>query len=558
MTKSNLLVFSIGPVQSFIEAARKLEDLWSGSYILSYLSETAMTTLLQLTKQKGISAEMIYPSATLEQLLNPVAGPQIEVASLPNRFVCLLKGDTKEVSQVAEQVSLTVKEKFADFCTQGVERVFGHDSTVAQALTVMAVDQAMNFLEVFWAIEPIDKEVDYQQHRLQLEKRLAAVKNNKLFSQLEQEGPVCTVCGEKDALHHQPFPSDQTMGEMRKQLRVTWQKRKKSFQPAQGAEDSAARIKDGEYLCGICLAKRVAREYFQKCKDVPSYFRKYESLVAIAGEIDYYAVLMLDGDDMGQWFSRESTISYHRQLSNKLTVFSQDTVPNLVRQHRGRLVYSGGDDVLVFMPVDQSLELALSLQTAFASEDKGLAKGATCSAGLVIAHQKAPLSRVLSHLRRMEKQAKSYLHEDGSKKKDALALTVLTKGEMREAVMPWEAVPFAQQVSEAFISHLSTTFLYAFGQAFLPLMGKNYNQKLTVIPHSPDLNRQLLTAELERVINRSWKEDSGSAEKGKKLAEDLISLHGKMTSTLQFIHLLEIMRFFKKKAEVSKSAATVS
>ena len=37
-----LVVYSIGPVQSFIARARKTEDLWSGSYLLSELVGQAM------------------------------------------------------------------------------------------------------------------------------------------------------------------------------------------------------------------------------------------------------------------------------------------------------------------------------------------------------------------------------------------------------------------------------------------------------------------------------------------------------------------------------------
>ena len=49
------LCLPIGPVQSFIEAARKTEDLWMGSYILSYLVATAME------KVQGDGVEIIYP-----------------------------------------------------------------------------------------------------------------------------------------------------------------------------------------------------------------------------------------------------------------------------------------------------------------------------------------------------------------------------------------------------------------------------------------------------------------------------------------------------------------
>ncbi len=553
----SLVVISIGPVQSFIEAARKLEDLWSGSYVLSYLSEMAMINLLQLAQDKGISAEMIYPAVNLAQLTNPIVGPHLEVASVPNRFVCLVEADTKATVELAQSVTQAVQDAFADFCTHGVEQVFGHDLAMAVPLKTMAAEQAANFLEIVWAVEPMMVREDYQHHRLALEKRLAAVKNNRKFAQLDQLGPVCTVCGDKEALHHLPFDYQLTMGEMSTSLRKTWKQRHQRFRPAPGDESGAARINEGEFLCGICLGKRVAREFFQKRKVAPGLFRKYDSLETIAGEADYYAVLMMDGDDMGQWFNRERSIPYHQQLSRRLSLFSQETVPQLVWKHQGRLVYSGGDDVLAFMPVHQAIELATALRRAFGSDDKGLTSDATCSTGMVIAHKKAPLGKVLSNLRRLEKQAKAYVHQDGKKKKDALALAVLTKGEQREAVLPWDGVPLLEQVKNSFVTDLSTTFLYAFGQAFLPLLGKNHHHKLTVLPGDPELNNQLLTLELERVINRSWKENQGSGAKGRQVAQELISLHSKMKSTLQFIHLLEMMRFFTKK-EVKRDATAVN
>ena len=55
-SKPLMLMFTIGPVQSFIEAARKTEDLWMGSYILSYLVAKAMD------KVRGDGVELIYPA----------------------------------------------------------------------------------------------------------------------------------------------------------------------------------------------------------------------------------------------------------------------------------------------------------------------------------------------------------------------------------------------------------------------------------------------------------------------------------------------------------------
>jgi len=45
LPKPAFLIFSLGPVQEFIAAARRTQDLWMGSWILSYLSWKAIESL---------------------------------------------------------------------------------------------------------------------------------------------------------------------------------------------------------------------------------------------------------------------------------------------------------------------------------------------------------------------------------------------------------------------------------------------------------------------------------------------------------------------------------
>ena len=48
----NLILFTITPVQKFITTARKTEDLWLGSYILSHLNATAIQ---QIYAKEGVN-----------------------------------------------------------------------------------------------------------------------------------------------------------------------------------------------------------------------------------------------------------------------------------------------------------------------------------------------------------------------------------------------------------------------------------------------------------------------------------------------------------------------
>lgn len=121
----------------------------------------------------------------------------------------------------------------------------------------------------------------------------------------------------------------------------------------------------------------------------------------------YYAVLALDGDEIGKWLSGartptvESVItakaaeyfrqnvekvelgkkqteidqwlksrrplspSYHLQFSEALANFGLYAVYRIVGSHNGQLIYSGGDDVLAMVPAEQSIACAKGLRMAF-------------------------------------------------------------------------------------------------------------------------------------------------------------------------------------------------
>jgi len=74
-----LTLFTIGPVQGFIAKARKLQDLYAGSFLLSYLSTR---TVLE-ARERG--AVILFPK------------PDPKQPSAPNRFLM-----TVEMSDIAE------------------------------------------------------------------------------------------------------------------------------------------------------------------------------------------------------------------------------------------------------------------------------------------------------------------------------------------------------------------------------------------------------------------------------------------------------------------------
>src|SRR3954470_3901239 len=88
---SCLLSFSLGPVQSFIASARSVRDLWTGSYLLSWLAFRAMQPLLG---RYGPDA-LVTPPPRGKLPLEP--GDRLDrdrpSACLPNRFLAIVPDD---------------------------------------------------------------------------------------------------------------------------------------------------------------------------------------------------------------------------------------------------------------------------------------------------------------------------------------------------------------------------------------------------------------------------------------------------------------------------------
>ena len=252
----------------------------------------------------------------------------------------------------------------------------------------------------------------------------------------------------------------------------------------------------------------------------------------------YYAVLTMDGDEMGKWLSGGNSprvrdvlhpkmVEYFDQLADKekakagldarrpvgpalhaaiseaLTNFAVRIVPGIVEKHDGALVYAGGDDVLALLPARSALACALELRRAFRGEEGangGTALGwyrkdgrdllvmgprATISAGLAVVHYRENLRDALEAARDAEKSAKA-----GGR--DALVLTVCRRsGEHTSALCPWEMVPKIEQWIKAFEKGASDRWAY------------HLHAEAETLGAMPD---EAIAAEIKRRVNRAERE----------------------------------------------------
>ncbi len=152
------------------------------------------------------------------------------------------------------------------------------------------------------------------------------------------------------------------------------------------------------------------------------FYECIDKQLGIAKPDPYYALLHADGDHMGQTIDHFAEQGYeqHQQLSRKLDTFAR-RVRDVVKKHEGALVYSGGDDVLAFLPLHTVLQCAKELAKDFSEKLSAFQytkdKSPSLSVGVAIVHHLHPLSDALNIARTAEKKAK----EAG---RNALAVTV--------------------------------------------------------------------------------------------------------------------------------------
>lgn len=141
--------------------------------------------------------------------------------------------------------------------------------------------------------------------------------------------------------------------------------------------------------------------------------------IGVPTPVPYYAILLADGDRMGDAIERQATFEDHKRLSQKLDEFARGARDTVEKDHHGELIYSGGDDVLAFVPLHRAVACARQLAESFAGSLAPFATSdsrPTLSVGIGISHFMDAMSQALDLARSAEKLAK--------RTRDALAVVV--------------------------------------------------------------------------------------------------------------------------------------
>ncbi len=180
----SLLLFQFGPVQDFIAQARSTRDLWSGSYLLSWLIAHAIKAITQKIGPDAIifpnlRGNGIFDALHKDEIYNCTfknhlgeqetlwtrlkkdkdelqfysAAKWVLSPTLPNRFLALVpESQAETLAQAAEEALQTELDHIGSAVWQWLEKEAGAET--AAPWRVRYDQQIKDFPQITWAIQP--------------------------------------------------------------------------------------------------------------------------------------------------------------------------------------------------------------------------------------------------------------------------------------------------------------------------------------------------------------------------------------------------------------------
>ena len=169
----------------------------------------------------------------------------------------------------------------------------------------------------------------------------------------------------------------------------------------------------------------------------------------------YYAILISDGDNIGDWLGIKSNIrrevlsdSFHERFSKKLSKYAKDVSESWKDRYPRLTIYAGGDDLMALMHPFEVVSYSKMCNEKFKLALKELAKEnkePSISAGILITHAKMSLQKAINDARVLEKKAKDV---EG---KSSVCVGVLTRsGNLTSFVAKWEDIGLYEELVNAF------------------------------------------------------------------------------------------------------------
>lgn len=473
-----VVIISIGPVQSMIAAARKSGDLWRGSWLLSELAKSCAKFL---NKNK---AELIFPYVENIKDLEPNSD-----FSVGNKLQAVITAENKEnLENILNQAKDAVKQRYRD----EVNNVF-NELNQNDIRTDIWHSQIDDVLEIQYAWAKIEND-DYILASQKAGKVLASRKATRDFQPLAIDPfasdlrlPKSTLDGFRETVLKEN--TEKQNNPTRKKLslaqseqldvlgvvkRLGFKEKAEQFTPISRVMADAwiEQVSENELKPIIEICENLVRlDIITRVKGNKGIYQKFpydaqllypnrleveiktwagnddaigDNLKLLQNELKplfkkygepyrYGALLLADGDKMGELLDKAQTQAQHQAITQALSNFAGG-VADIMRQYRGHCIYSGGDDVLGLVPLDKAKECADKLQKKFAeclnpiADELNADKKPTLSVGLTICHLMTPFGIFRELAGQAEKYAKGDHINDKEKRRNALGILLSVRG----------------------------------------------------------------------------------------------------------------------------------
>lgn len=487
-----VVILSIGPVQSMIASARRSRDLWSGSWLLSELAKAGAKVLYET---QGV--ELIFPSTQDAKQLEPNSE-----FSVGNKLQAVVEANNQaEVEAIIKKAKDAVLMRFKDEADKAFNRL-KNQNDIRKDIWDLQIEDFVE-IQSAWAkiVDEYTKAVALASKVLAARK--ATREFNPLANSPYQE-ELMIPKSSLDGLRETVLKEDETKNgqkisnKTRNQLslakseqldavgvikRLGFGEKAEQFTPISRVMANAwvekliadkvdlAEIKETcEQLVRLGIITRVTgnkgiyRDFAYDAQllyssRIDAEIRQWQGLDDAVvdwlkvlkkqlaplwkqyGEpYTYGALLLADGDRMGELLDKAQTIKEHQDITKALSNFAE-SVAETMRKHKGHCIYAGGDDVLGFVPLDTAYQCAEELRTSFADCLSAVADSLgvkdnqpTLSVGVAICHLMTPLSVIRELAGQAEKYAKGdHISKDKEKevvnaRRNALGILLSVRG----------------------------------------------------------------------------------------------------------------------------------
>ncbi|OPY47070.1 MAG: CRISPR system Cmr subunit Cmr2 [Methanosaeta sp. PtaU1.Bin016] len=231
--------FTIGPVQGFLAQARRTRDLWSGSFLLSYLSGCAMAEIIN--PDRKWDGKIIIPDVTEDPLLRWIekvkkgekdSESPPRIGTLPNRFQAIATDPTNAAKAAVKCVKASWKTIADEVWRRYIESAAHEFGSGTEKIWNRQIN---NFWEIYWTVGDLSS--------------IEARKNWRFYDNWQKGRPTieggdhCTIMGEWQ--------------EISGYVRAKDSRRQDKFWDELRKNTGGMDLLKGERLCSIALIKRM-------------------------------------------------------------------------------------------------------------------------------------------------------------------------------------------------------------------------------------------------------------------------------------------------------------